>query len=114
MTWAQLHQASERAAIDAEAILRQGDAAAAARVYAKAAALECRALAALDIKKARTRGITAVSAVSLRYKAHEFDAAQQLAGEMLVDSSIPHFAKIDIRDLLNAIHAERLKFCAAL
>lgn len=65
MSWADFHRASEAAAIEAELAFRQGDTSQAALLYAKAAELEQEALGTVNATKARTRGITAVSAVSL-------------------------------------------------
>jgi hypothetical protein len=79
MSWADFHKASEAAAIEAERAFRARNTSQAALLYAQAAELEQQALAALDDTKARTRGITAVSAVSLWYKAVAYERAEQLA-----------------------------------
>ncbi len=103
MSWVDLHKASEAAAIDAEQAFRVGNASQATLLYARAAELEQQALAAVDRTKARTRGITAVSAVSLWYKAVAYERAEQLAHSMLADPSIPPFARTDLRNLVQAI-----------
>jgi hypothetical protein len=95
MTWANLHRASETLAIEAEQAFRRGDASDATRLYVKAAELEQQALAAVDPAKTRTKGITAVSAVSLLYKAAEYERAEQLAYAMLADPSIAQFTRGD-------------------
>jgi hypothetical protein len=64
-SWAEFHQASETAAIEAERRLREGNQSQAALLYAQAAEHEQKALAAIDPAKLRTKGITAVSAVAL-------------------------------------------------
>ena len=112
MTWAEFHTASEKAAIDAEHAFRAGDIPTATLLYARSAELEQEALAAVDATKARTRGITAVSAVSLWYKAVEFERAEQLAYSMLADPSTPPFARTDLRNLVQAIWTEGSKKAA--
>ena len=112
MTWVDLHRASEAAAIEAEQALRKGDTSQAAPLYAKAAELEQQALAAVDATKTRTRGITAVSAVSLWYKAVAYERAEHLAHLMLADPAIPQFARVDLRNLIQAIWTESSKRAA--
>jgi len=112
MSWADFHKASEAAAIEAERAFRARNTSQAALLYAQAAELEQQALAALDDTKARTRGITAVSAVSLWYKAVAYERAQQLAHSMLADPSVPEFARTDLRNLVQAIWTETSKHAA--
>lgn len=112
MTWAELHKASEAAAIVAEQAFRDGNTSQAAILYAKAAELEQQALGSVDGTKARTRGITAVSAVALWYKAVAYERAEQLAYSMLADPSIPGFARTDLRNLVQAIWTEASKLAA--
>src|SRR5262249_46030363 len=66
----------------------------------------------LDVSKIRTRAITAISAVSLWYKATIFDRAEQLAFSILADQTIPPFARKDLRDLVQAIWTESAKKAA--
>ena len=112
MTWADFHKASEAAAVEAEQALREGNSVQAALLYAKAAEHEQLALAAVDATKARTRGITAVSAVSLWYKAASYERAEQLAYLILAEHSIPEFARMDLRNLVQAIWTESSKKAA--
>ena len=112
MTWVELHKASEVAAIDAEHAFRQGNITEATVLYAKAAELEQQALLSVDRTKTRTRAITAVSVVSLWYKAVAYDRAEQLAHSMLADPSLPHFARADLRNLVQAIWTENSKKAA--
>jgi hypothetical protein len=112
MTWAELHAESEKVAIEAERAFRGGDTSQATELYTKAANLEQQALAALDVSKARTRGITAVSAVSLWYEAAAFENAEQLAHSALADSMLPSFARTDLRNLVQAIWTEGSKQAA--
>lgn len=106
MTWADLHAESERLAIDAQLALRARNAGQAVDLYRRAAEVERRALDQLDISKARTRGITAVSAVALWYKAREYALAEQLAYSMLADPHILEFAREELRTLVQAIWTE--------
>jgi hypothetical protein len=100
MTWVELHSASESAAIEADRAFRAGDTSQAMLLYAKAAELEQQALAVVDSTKARTKGITAVSAVSLWYKAVNYERAEQLAYSMLADASLQQFARSELRNLV--------------
>jgi hypothetical protein len=112
MSWADHHKASEAAAIEAEQKFRSGNADEAMRLYASAAELEQQALADLDSSKTRTKGITAVSAVSLWYKAAAYERAEQLAYTMLADPTIAPFARADLRNLVQAIWTEITKKAA--
>lgn len=109
MTWAELHGESERLAIEAQLALRARNSGQAIQLYKQAAEVERKALDQLDMSKARTRGITAVSAVALWFKAGEYALAEQLAHSMLADSHIPDFARENLRDLVQAIWTESSK-----
>lgn len=109
MSWVDFHKASEVAAIGAEEALREGNAARSVILYAEAAEHEQRALEVVEAGKARTRGITAVSAVSLWYKAAAYERAEQLAYSVLGDLSVPEFARTDLRNLVQAIWTETSK-----
>lgn len=106
MTWADLHGESERLAIEAQLALRARNAGQAIELYKRAAEIERRALDQLDVSKTRTRGITAVSAVALWFKAGEYVFAEQLAHSMLADPHIPEFAREELRNLVQAIWTE--------
>lgn len=106
MTWAELHAESEQLAIEAGLALRARNAGQAVELYKRAAEVERRALDQLDVSKARTRGITAVSAVALWFKAREYALAEQLAHSMLADPHIPEFAREELRNLVQAIWTE--------
>lgn len=112
MSWLEFHKASELLAIEAEGAFRAGNAPRAAVLYAQAADHEQRALETVDPTKVRTKGITAVSAVSLWYKAAAYDRAEQLAYGALADPLMPSFAKSDLRNLLQAIWTEDSKKAA--
>lgn len=109
MTWAELHSESERLAIEAHLALRDRNTSQALDLYKRAAETERQALDMLDISKVRTRGITAVSAIALWFKAGEYAHAEQLAHLMLADPHIPDFAREDIRNLVQAIWTESSK-----
>lgn len=109
MTWAELHAESERLAIEAQMALRARNSGQALDLYRRAAEMERRALDELDISKVRTRGITAVSAVALWFKAAEYAQAEQLAHLMLADPHVPDFAREDLRNLVQAIWTESSK-----
>ncbi|GAB3479251.1 hypothetical protein [Polaromonas eurypsychrophila] len=109
MSWALFHTESERLAIDAQLELRAGNFDRANELYKGAAVAERKALDQLDASKLRTRGITAVSAVSLWYKAGEYAVAEQLAHSMLADSLLPEFSREELRNLVQAIWTESSK-----
>jgi hypothetical protein len=94
MTWAELHAESEWLAIEAKRALDARNTGRALEFYKQAAELELQALNVLDVAKARTRGITAVSSVALWFKAHEYVRAEQVAYAMLADPNIPDFARL--------------------
>lgn len=114
MTWAEFHAESERLAIDAQLASRARNSEDAQALYKRAAESELMALNQLDASKVRTRGITAVSAVALWFKACEYAAAEQLAYSMLADSHIPAFAREELRNLVQAIWIESSKLKAGV
>ena len=109
MTWAELHTKSEKLAIEAQLALRARNTEQALDLYRQAAEAEQQALHQLDTSKLRTRGITAVSAVALWFKASEYIRAEQVAYAMLADPQIPDFAREDLRNLVQAIWTESSK-----
>ncbi|HEX04796.1 MAG TPA: hypothetical protein ENH10_06515 [Bacteroidetes bacterium] len=109
MTWAELHSESERLAIEAQLALRARNSEQAIELYKRAAEIEQQALEQLDLSKVRTRGITAVSAVALWFKAGEYTLAEQLGYSMLADLHIPDFAREELRNLVQAIWTESSK-----
>ena len=109
MTWATHHAESERLAIAAQLASRARDTDGALDLYRQAAKAERLALDLLDSSKARTRGITAVSAVALWFKAAEYTLAEQLAHSVLADSDLPEFARQELRHLVQAIWTESTK-----
>ncbi len=114
MTWTELHKDSERLSIEAHLALNRGNRERAYDLYRRAAQAERRALEQLDVAKVRTRGVTAVSAVALWFKAQRYDQAEQLAHSMLAEPDIPEFAREDLRSLLHAIWTEKAKQTAGI
>lgn len=109
MTWVQFHAESEARAIEATVALSAKDETRAADLYRQAAELEQKALDSLEQNKTRTRGITAVSAVALWYKANEYTAAERLAYGLLADDGMLDFARDQLRNLVQAIWTEHSK-----
>jgi hypothetical protein len=100
MDWDENHSESERLASQAEVAAREGNRKRAAALYREAAEAESRALASVDPTKMRTLGITAVSAVSLYYKAGEGTVAADIGQRYLDAGSLPEFAQNQIREIL--------------
>ncbi|WP_018605075.1 hypothetical protein [Uliginosibacterium gangwonense] len=109
MSWVDFHSESERLAIEAQLKINERRMPEALLLYKAAAEAEQSALNCLEIAKARTRGITAVSAVALWFKAGEFAKAEQLAHLMLADSKMPEFARRDLKNLVQTISTEEAK-----
>jgi hypothetical protein len=103
MSWKEHHRQSSEFASQAQVLKWQGEIETAQQYYALAAAAEAQALAALEPGKARTLGITAVSAVALWFKAQEFPQAKQLAYQWLASQQLPHFAVIQLEEILKEI-----------
>lgn len=106
MTWSDLHTRSELLAVAAHQAARDGDSAAASRLFTEAARLEADALSALTTDKPRTYGITAVSAVALWYKAGRLQEAERLAHSAAANEFLPSFAADELRTLLQSIWNE--------
>jgi hypothetical protein len=109
MTWLTFHQQSETFAHQAHEALRAGDLPAAKRLFSRAAELERQALESLPTDKAKTRGITAVSAAALFYKAGDFESSCQLAYAQLGGNNLPSFARGQLEELVQAAFNEREK-----
>lgn len=109
MNWETFHSESEQLAIRAHLATLTGDVLNAQNLYKAAGEAERRALDSVDKAKTRTRGITAVSAVALLFKAEEYALAEQVAYAMLADEGIPSFARDDLRNLVQAIWTEGAK-----
>ena len=103
MSWADYHTQSEQLAHEAEVAFTTGDRERAERLYVDAAAAETRALADLSAGKARTFGITVVSAVALWYKGRAYQEAGGFAHQTLAVGTLPDFAIRQLRSLLQMI-----------
>lgn len=103
MSWNEHHSRSEKLVAEAELLRRTGEHERAGEVYCNAAKEEAVAFDALSVEKVRTRGITAVSAVALFYKGHDYAGAERTAYHCLTAGSIPGFAEAELRNLLQII-----------
>lgn len=101
MTWLQNHRRSEAAAVKAHEASRLGETEESKRLFSIAARHESVALGFIDLLHTpRTFGITAVSCVSLSYKAGETETAERLAHQFLSASGLPLFATGQLSALL--------------
>lgn len=106
MSWLIHHTQSEEYANQAEQNYRQQNVDRAVKFYRLAAEAEVNALQALNRDKTRTIGITAVSAASLYFKAHEFSQAKRVAHKWLATDLLPPFAISELEELLQVIRYE--------
>lgn len=106
MNWSTYHTQSEQLASLAEEETRRRRFDSAVEFYRAAAEHEQHAFDYLDESKVRTRGITAVSAVSLWFKAREFHRAKNLAYRCLGTDLLPTFAVDQLEELLQIIQSE--------
>ena len=109
MSWIEHHERSERLASQAQVAAREGRRDEAQALYARAADAEENAVADLDPSKARTLGISAVSAVSLHYKANQLARAESVAVRWLGFETLPAFARDQLRLLLQSIWSEQVR-----
>ena len=114
MTWLEHHQKSELLAADAEVAARNVEHRRAEDLYRQAAESEERALGDLDPSKSRTRGVSAVSAVSLYYKAGELTIAEGLAYKCMAADGLPDFAAEQLRGLLQSVWSEQTRLRAGV
>jgi hypothetical protein len=103
LSWDQHHSTSEKLAVDAQLASRSGDTSRAQELFRRAAKEETAAFDALEGDKQRTRGITAVSAAALWYKARDYASAEQLLYRSLAAGHLPSFAQVQLRNLLQAV-----------
>ena len=108
MSWIKHHENSERLASQAQIAAQEGRRDEAQALYARAADAEENAIADLDPSKARTLGISAVSAVSLHYKANRLAHADAVAIRWLGFDGLPAFARDQLRLLLQSIWSEKV------
>lgn len=106
MPWLNHHKVSERLASEAQVTLHQGRREEALELYGGAADAEVKALADLDRSRARTAGISAVSAASLYYKTGDLARSEEVATQWLGEQTLPDFAKKQLRGILRLIRSE--------
>ena len=102
MSWLENHRESERLASQAQLAWREDRRQDAEDLYLRAADAEVQAIAELNPSKARTLGISVVSAASLYYKAAQHSLAKEVA-ERWLGEAIPVFAKDQLRSLLRSL-----------
>lgn len=95
---------SSRAAI----LAATGDAAGARALYRDAAIQEERAFADTPLDKPRTRGIFAVSLVSLHYKSRDYVAAERWCYRLLGDDAFGDPVHRQLRELLEVVTDKKL------
>lgn len=108
MDWLTHHKTSERLAAQAHVALREGRDAQAQDLFRRAAASEEWALRQLDPSKARTFGLTAVSAVSLWYKSKALNRAIRLARRCLARPGLMPAAREQLETLCAAMPSASL------
>ena len=108
MSWREHHKISETLAASAQVALNDGRREDALRLYNDAARAEEAALAALAPSKARTLGVTAVSAVALYCKGGDYTQATALALKWLAHDGLrlPPFAQQQLRVALRTASRE--------
>lgn len=102
------HTESSNYAGLAEIALKDNEPQRAIELYRLAAEKEVDSLKFLDLNKVRTLGVTVVSAVSLYYKANEFEKAEHLSHQYLANENLPSFAVDQLKDLLQTIWNEKI------
>lgn len=88
----QFHEQSEKLAIEAELAFLNNEYERSHALYQEAADLEKKAYENTDVKKSRSRGILAVSMLSLYKKADNFFMVYWLKKDILEDKTLPDFA----------------------
>lgn len=107
MTLAQEHESAQGFAAQAELAAQQDQRVEARELYEKAAALERVAFLQVSREKARTRGILAVSFVSMLYKGHLLAEAERELFKLLADDELPEMARRQLRELLEVVWDEK-------
>jgi len=106
MTWSEKHVRGAALAEMAHARLRAGEVEEARSLFGEAADCELEALRALSPEKQRTYGVTAVSALSLLYKAGATDAARRLRERLVDDPVVSNTFRSQIKAILKIIGDE--------
>lgn len=92
---------------EAQSALHAARVAEARRLFEEAASAEADAFQQTPPSKPRTRGILAVSAAALWYKAHAFKEAELSSHHALRSSTLPLFARKELKELLQTIWNEQ-------
>lgn len=108
MSWMAHHTESEFLASSAEMEMRAGNTRVAIALYIRAAEQELQALGDLDESKIRTLSITAVSAVSLLFKAQQFKESQMIAHQWLGKGILLPFAVNQLSELVQSNRTEQM------
>jgi len=114
MTWREHHERSDAHAWDADIAKARGDIDSARRSFALAAQAEETAIGEISPNKARTYGVTVVSAASLYREAQLATEAERVAHTYLASGLLPEFAKTQLRELLHALWDEQARAVAGI
>lgn len=107
MTWNDDHSMSEKLAAQAHLALQSGKQDDAVQLFVSAAEYETSALGKVNPQKARTFGVTAISAAALWFKAGEFSRTEQLAYRGLSNPNLPEFAVQQLKTILQSAWNEK-------
>jgi tetratricopeptide (TPR) repeat protein len=113
MSWLVHHIQSEQYSSQAQQFSKPHEEVVARKLYELAAKAEVNALNCLDSSKMRTFGITAVSAVSLYFKAQEFFLAKEFAEKWINIESMPSFAIEQLESLIQEIDTMKTELRSA-
>ncbi len=108
MSWNSHHTSSEEYAVSAELAFRRKDTEMAIKLYRRAAEEETLALSEADQSKARTLGITAVSAAALWFKAGDLRQAERLTCRWLATDLLPSFFVTQLQTVLQSVWNEKV------
>lgn len=101
------HDRAQELAAQAMLAAQSDDRERALELYAEAADLERTAFLQVPVEKVRTRGILAVSFVSMLYKAREYDRAESELYGLLAQEELKESAKAQLRELLEVVWDEK-------
>jgi hypothetical protein len=107
-----LHRQSELRASEGDTLAAEGRLNEAQQAYREAAELERQVFDGIPKERSRTRGIIGVSIASLYYKGAALAEAESYASQYISDSSLPDFARDQLRDILEDIWQERRTIAA--
>lgn len=100
MTSVTAHREAEKLMSEAERLHRHGMCSSARLFYQHAADCEVDAFCTVPTSRRRTRGILAVSAVSLYQRAHAWEQGIQAAKAFLAGADLPRFHRQQLQILL--------------